>query len=1320
MIDFKKGTGTHIDGKLLVKYHVTVSYCKPNIQSSMRNTVSSGRSKTAKDKGSTKSSQNNTVKSEGPPVKQIQATAEQVAFNNMIQTKDTADEQEQKKKINKSEWRETGKKKKKQKSEPVPAPSENHVEKKADKREVSDRNDRDNRDRNKEDKENDMGYREPSDNYRRPRRNDNRPPRLSRGRGRPDRAGDRPDRDEEGDRDDNRDRSFSERGRGRGRGGLGPRRGRGGSNFRTARPGFDKPPPTQFENGPEIDTWTNETAVIGEKEPKISKWGDKEDWSEDIDSWTGSLAETKVFTASSNPAPEPAALEPISNTFDIGVLYPKQQNEMAVEDNYISQFNQQATESIKNSIGIGSGPSSSLQNSMNSQTASNVSALVSLQQTALHDNLGSGLSELTGNGLSHSGIGGGSLGTSLGGSLASSITGNPLHSGSLSGELTGNGLGGSMSEPVPGGSLTGSSVSDGSLAGSQAESSMAQSQAAMMQQRAKPQKTKLPPPSKIPASAVEMPDHMMTGLDGQFGNLEFGFSFGGNESGSSAFSSAETNSTSSMSTHQQPSLSKAGEALMSSGLDSSPRSTLYQQSPYTTPTKQTQADNPSKINSPPEPLQMPGGSQDLKSSPLVPGQSQPASLPTTYQSSSYQSQKPSTAFQSSNKPGAYPGPSQPQQNSNQFSSQYRQSNFPSGSSQFPSGSQYQSPPSGYQSSQQSYQSAQSGFQSNQAQFPSGQSQFQNFQSGSTFPNQSSYSSNQASQSSLYPSTTSSSFSNQSQQSSLYSQNTRQGSYSNQPYLNHDHGASSGTSFQTSVTKANSPFKDNQSGASAFRDNISTNKSRESTSDNTAFSRDTNSASSFSDNQSMSYNRDSQSVGSAYGRDPSNAYKRDSKSASGSYPRDSSAGESAPLNRDSQSSSASYTSRDGQSANTGFRENQRDSQSANTGFRENQTGAAGFGTQAGSYPRDSNSTQSQSGFSAKTFRNSTEVSSSLQNSLTGNKLMDSFSNMTVNEGSLDGRQSSQGEGGSSSRTPSTTPASTTLTSKGPPNLPPGVPLMAAAQQYIMGQAGQLPFYNLPGVQGMQQPLYANMEDFQYRLPPHAANNLYELTAAAGLQIPPTSLSASSSQQPSVPSVPTVPYTGSQDNSGKLNRLEAQSPTGTVPTTTPNVPMPQVTNAAHAGSTANTQYQQKNFSSHVQYGTNKVYDELSGQSGGDFNKSPYGSSQSQPKPSANSTVTGSSDISSLPGGYSKTHPQAFDKQGFHAGTPPPFNLQMAAGQLATGTQAGSLGAHTTPYAPYVPMMPHQPHSQMLHHPLQDTSSSSRGGQQTGGQSKTSEYL
>lgn len=42
-----------------------------------------------------------------------------------------------------------------------------------------------------------------------------------------------------------------------------------------------------------------------------------------------------------------------------------------------------------------------------------------------------------------------------------------------------------------------------------------------------------------------MPGHMMTTLDVQFGNLEFGsdnaaFSFGGNESVTNAFSNAET------------------------------------------------------------------------------------------------------------------------------------------------------------------------------------------------------------------------------------------------------------------------------------------------------------------------------------------------------------------------------------------------------------------------------------------------------------------------------------------------------------------------------------------------------------------------------------------------------------------------------------------------------------------------------------------------------------------------------------------------------------------------------------------------------------
>ena len=56
-----------------------IEYCK--YLYSMRNTGSSGRSKSSKDKGSKVASQNhtsNTVKSEGPPIKQIQVNVNTV------------------------------------------------------------------------------------------------------------------------------------------------------------------------------------------------------------------------------------------------------------------------------------------------------------------------------------------------------------------------------------------------------------------------------------------------------------------------------------------------------------------------------------------------------------------------------------------------------------------------------------------------------------------------------------------------------------------------------------------------------------------------------------------------------------------------------------------------------------------------------------------------------------------------------------------------------------------------------------------------------------------------------------------------------------------------------------------------------------------------------------------------------------------------------------------------------------------------------------------------------------------------------------------
>ncbi|XP_026581708.1 ubiquitin-associated protein 2-like [Pseudonaja textilis] len=81
------------------------------------------------------------------------------------------------------------------------------------------------------------------------------------------------------------------------------------------------------------------------------------------------------------------------------------------------------------------------------------------------------------------------------------------------------------------------------------------------------------------------------------------------------------------------------------------------------------------------------------------------------------------------------------------------------------------------------------------------------------------------------------------------------------------------------------------------------------------------------------------------------------------------------------------------------------------------------------------------------------------------------------------------------------------------------------------------------------------------------------------------------------------------------------------------------------------------------------------------------------SVSSSNTGMPDISGSV--YNKA--QTFDKQGFHAGTPPPFNLPSAlssTGPLNPGAAAGYAPA------PFLHILPahQQPHSQVLHHHLQ----------------------
>ena len=64
------------------------------------------------------------------------------------------------------------------------------------------------------------------------------------------------------------------------------------------------------------------------------------------------------------------------------------------------------------------------------------------------------------------------------------------------------------------------------------------------------------------------------------------------------------------------------------------------------------------------------------------------------------------------------------------------------------------------------------------------------------------------------------------------------------------------------------------------------------------------------------------------------------------------------------------------------------------------------------------------------------------------------------------------------------------------------------------------------------------------------------------------------------------------------------------------------------------------------------------------------------------------------------QAYERGGYHAGTPPPsFSMALPS---AGGNQAGALGAPAVYGPPYMPLVPHQQsHSQLLHHAIPQVS-------------------
>ncbi|XP_010741590.2 ubiquitin-associated protein 2a [Larimichthys crocea] len=150
----------------------------------------------------------------------------------------------------------------------------------------------------------------------------------------------------------------------------------------------------------------------------------------------------------------------------------------------------------------------------------------------------------------------------------------------------------------------------------------------------------------------------------------------------------------------------------------------------------------------------------------------------------------------------------------------------------------------------------------------------------------------------------------------------------------------------------------------------------------------------------------------------------------------------------------------------------------------------------------------------------------------------------------------------------------------------------------------------------------------------------------------------------------------------------------------------------------QQTQQQPSGYGQHTFSSGYEELTaGPTGVDYGKGYNSSSQAQAKSAATgpgkgvSVTSSNSGVPDISGSvYNKT--QSFDKQGFHAGTPPPFSLPSALGGPGPLNPGAAPGGYAP--APFLHILPHQqPHSQLLHHHL---AQDGQGGPSQRGQSSS----
>ncbi|XP_053911111.1 ubiquitin-associated protein 2 isoform X7 [Cuculus canorus] len=261
-------------------------------------------------------------------------------------------------------------------------------------------------------------------------------------------------------------------------------------------------------------------------------------------------------------------------------------------------------------------------------------------------------------------------------------------------------------------------------------------------------------------------------------------------------------------------------------------------------------------------------------------------------------------------------------------------------------------------------------------------------------------------------------------------------------------------------------------------------------------------------------------------------------------------------------------------------------------------------------------------------------------------------------------------------------------KAPPNLPQGVPPLLH-NQYIVGPGGLLPAY--PQIYG-----YDDLQMLQSRLP----MDYYGITFPA-----PATLTGREG------SLASNPYSGDVT---KFGRGDSASP---APATTLAQPQQNQTQSHHTtqqpflnptlppgysytglpyyagvpGVPSAFQYGPTMFvppASAKQHGVNLNTASTPFQQASGYGQHGYGAGVS-----VTSTNTGVPDISGSV--YNKT--QTFDKQGFHAGTPPPFSLPSALGSTGPLNPGAAPGYAPAPFLHILPAH-QQPHSQMLHHHLQ----------------------